>query len=170
MKLYIVRHAIALPHGTPGMSDDDRPLTEEGIRKMRLAASGLLCLGYVPDLVLTSPLIRAGQTAEILIQTLGRGIELKIAPSLAPAGNRKELFREIARYAKRLRGLMLVGHQPALGEIAGEILWGSQEHFIELKKGGACAIEIERTEDIPRGSLISLLTPSILRRIRLENS
>ena len=60
---------------------------------------------------------------------------------------------------------MLVGHQPSLGEIAGEIAWGSPEHFLELKKGGACAIELERAGIPPAGSLISLLTPSILRKI-----
>jgi phosphohistidine phosphatase len=165
MKLYIVRHAIAVPHGSPGVSEDDRPLTEEGIRKMRQAASGLCCLGYVPDLILTSPLVRAGQTAEILIETFGERTELRIASSLAPGGNRKELFREIARQAKKLGGLMLVGHQPSLGEIAGEIIWETPEHYIELKKGGACAIELESVQPVPRGSLISLLTPSILRQI-----
>ncbi len=60
---------------------------------------------------------------------------------------------------------MLVGHQPSLGEIAGEIVWGSPDHFLDLKKGGACAIELESVRGIPKGSLISLLTPSILRKM-----
>ncbi len=70
MRLYIVRHAIAAPHGTPGIPDDDGPLTEEGIKKMRQAAAGLRSLDYVPELILTSPLLRARQTAEILMEPL----------------------------------------------------------------------------------------------------
>jgi phosphohistidine phosphatase len=170
MKLYIVRHAIAVPHGTPGVAEDDRPLTEEGIRKMRQAAVGLFRLGYVPDLILTSPLIRATQTSEILIETFGKGTGLTVAPSLAPSGRRTELFSQIARQAKKTRRLMLVGHQPSLGEIAGEILWRAREHFIDLKKGGVCAIELASIQPELKGSLIALITPSILRRIALEIS
>ncbi len=165
MRLYIVRHAIALPHGAPGIRDDDRPLTEEGIKKMRQAAEGLRNLDYVPDLLLTSPLVRARQTADILIEAFGKKFEVKIAPALAPSGSRKDLYRQLSQYAGKLQSLMLVGHQPSLGEIAGEIAWGSPEHFVDLKKGGACAIEIESTEGVPKGTLISLLTPSILRKV-----
>jgi phosphohistidine phosphatase len=60
---------------------------------------------------------------------------------------------------------MLVGHQPSLGEIAGEIIWGTAEHFLDLKKGGACLIELEHSGVPPSGTLVSLLTPSVLRKI-----
>jgi phosphohistidine phosphatase len=60
---------------------------------------------------------------------------------------------------------MLVGHQPSLGEIAGEIGWGSAEHYVELKKGGACALDLEVMRPKPKGSLLWLLPPSILRRL-----
>jgi phosphohistidine phosphatase len=165
MKLYIVRHAIAFPHGTPGVRDDDRTLTEEGMNRMRKAAAGLRNLGYVPDLLLSSPLIRARQTADILLEEFGKGVEVKITPALAPSGSRQNLYRQISQIGKKRNSLMLVGHQPSLGEIAGEIAWGSPDHFVDLKKGGACAIEIESVEGIPRGTLISLLPPSILRKI-----
>jgi phosphohistidine phosphatase len=166
MRLYIVRHAIAVPHGTPGIPDDERPLTEEGIKKMRQVAAGLRSLEYIPELILSSPLPRARQTAEILLETFGqKRISLEILPALAPSGSRRELYLAIASYEKKLKSLMLVGHQPSLGEIAGEIAWGSPEHSLELKKGGACAIELVHSGEPPRGSLISLLTPSILRKI-----
>jgi phosphohistidine phosphatase len=163
MKLYIVRHAIAVPHGAQGIEDDDRPLTEEGIKKMRQAAAGLVVLGWVPHLMLSSPLIRARQTAEILIEFLGKKIKLKTVPSLAPSGSRQELYREMNSY--REKNLMIVGHQPSLGEIAGEICWNSAEVFVEFKKGGACAIELESTKNFPSGHLVSLLTPAILRKV-----
>jgi phosphohistidine phosphatase len=165
MKLYIVRHAIAVPRGTPGIQDDERPLTEEGVRKMRQAAEGLRILDYVPDLILSSPLVRARQTAEILLEAFGKNITLKLLSTLAPSAGKKELYGSIEASAKMRKSLMLVGHQPSLGEIAGEIAWGSPGFAIELKKGGACFIEIERFGDPPKGSLVTLLTPSILRTL-----
>jgi phosphohistidine phosphatase len=167
MRLYIVRHAIALPHGAPGIQDEDRTLTEEGAKKMRLAAAGLRSLGYIPELLLSSPLIRAVQTAEILLQAFGKGVEMKISATLAPSGDRQDLYSEIARYERKLDSLMIVGHQPSLGEIAGEIAWGSPEYWVDLKKGGACAIDVESVQGVPRGHLISLLTPTILRKISI---
>ncbi len=165
MKLYIVRHAIAVPRGSPGTRDDDRVLTEEGVAKMRKNAVGLRALNYLPELILSSPLPRARQTAEILFETFGREIEVKITPALAPSGEREELYREIRQYEKRLQSLMLVGHQPSLGEIAGEVAFGSPECYVNFKKGGACALEWESVRGAPRGTMIALLTPSILRRI-----
>ena len=132
---------------------------------MRKIASRLCRLGYVPELLLSSPLIRATQTANILLRAYGKKVALKIVPSLAPGGKREDLYREMARHAKKLNSLMLVGHQPSLGEIAGEIAWGSPDHWIDLKKGGVCAIEMEVVSGVPKGSLVSLLTPSILVKI-----
>lgn len=165
MKLYIVRHAIAVPRDSSGGEDDDRALTEEGVAKMQQAAAGLRGLDYIPELILSSPLLRARQTADILLKAFGKGIELKIVPTLAPSGERQELYRDIALYEKRLKSLMLVGHQPSLGEIAGDFAFGSPEHFVEIKKGGACVIELESVRGTPKGSLVALLTPSILRTI-----
>jgi phosphohistidine phosphatase len=165
MKLYIVRHAIAVPHGEPGIEDDERPLTEDGIKKMRQAAAGLYALDWIPDIVMTSPLMRARQTAEILVEFLGKKIKLKTLPSLGPSGSRQEVYREINSY-DGMKDLMIVGHQPSLGEIAGEICWNSAGNFIEFKKGGACAIELASTQDIPKGRLIALLTSSILSKVK----
>ncbi|NWG75468.1 MAG: histidine phosphatase family protein [Rubrivivax sp.] len=119
MRLYIVRHAVAVPHGTPGVREDERPLTEEGGKKMRQAAMGLNRLGYIPDVIWTSPLPRALQTAEILQKAFGKGIAVETLPALAPSGARHELYRHIRVCEKKFESLMLVGHQPSLGEIAG---------------------------------------------------
>ncbi len=168
MRLYIVRHAIATPHETPGMPDDDRPLTAEGIRKMRQSAAGLLGLEYIPQLILSSPLPRALQTAEILVDTFGqKHARLEILKALAPSGSRRDVYQAIASHERKLEGLMLVGHQPSLGEIAGEIVWGSPEHFLDLKKGGACAIDLEHCGLPPAGRMVALLPPSVLRMINI---
>ncbi len=162
MILYIVRHAIAVPHGTPGIAEDDRPLTKEGIDKMKKSAAGLKILDAVPEIILSSALPRAKQTAEILREAFGKKTPLILIQALAPGGGRSEVYREI-REREEAGSVMLVGHQPSLGEIAGEIAWGAAEHYVELKKGGACALEMERIRDIPRGMLLWLLTPAILR-------
>lgn len=164
MRLFIVRHAIAVPHGTPGVAEDDRYLTEAGIEKMKEAAAGLLEIGAVPELVLSSPLVRARQTADILLDVFGKKIRSTLTPHLAPGGSREELYQQIRKH-QELGSLMLVGHQPSLGEIAGEIAWGSCEHYVELKKGGTCAIDLDQLNPVPRGVLRYLLTPAILRRI-----
>jgi phosphohistidine phosphatase len=165
MRLYIVRHAIASPHGTSGVKDDDRALTKEGIQKMREIAVGLRSLNCVPEALLSSPLLRARQTADLLLEIFGKGIEFKTTASLAPSGSRQDLYREISLYSKKVSSLMIVGHQPSLGQIAGEIAWGFPDHHVELKKGGACTIDLESVRGTPKGKLVALLTPSILRKI-----
>jgi phosphohistidine phosphatase len=164
MILYIVRHSDAVHGGTSGILDDDRPLTEKGIKKMKEVARGLRALGVSPELILSSPLPRARQTAEIIVEVMGGEIPMKLTGALAPSGSRSELYEEL-RAGQKLSALMVVGHQPSLGEIAGEIAWGSAEHYIELKKGGACALEINELDPVPSGTLLWLLTPGISRRV-----
>jgi phosphohistidine phosphatase len=165
MILYIVRHSDAVASGTPGVPEDDRPLTEKGIKKMREVARGLLAVDVKPELILSSPLPRARRTAEIIVEEMGGGIPLKMTDALGPSGSRSALYREL-RADRKLTALMIVGHQPALGEIAGEIAWGSAEHYLELKKGGTCALEVGRLDPTPSGTLLWLLTPAISRQIR----
>ncbi len=164
MEIYMVRHAATVPHGTPGVAEDDRPLTGEGIEKMHRASRGLAALGVLPEIILTSPLPRAKQTAEIVQATLGDKIPLKLVPALGPSGSRSELYEEMQQHENRA-SLMLVGHQPSLGEIAGEIAWGSAENCLELKKGGACCLDLLKLRPVPRGTLVWLLTPAVLRKM-----
>lgn len=169
MILYIVRHAIAVPHGTPGVAEDDRPLTPDGIKKMKKAAAGLKELNVAPYIIFTSPLPRAEQTAKIVAAALGRSGTGRLAgvqtlPSLAPSGKRSDVYREIQAH-EDAESVMLVGHEPSLGEIAGEIAWGSAKHNLEFKKGGACALDLVTLSPAPRGTLLWLLTPAILRQL-----
>jgi len=165
MILYIVRHSDAVPSGTPGVPEDERPLTDKGTKKMREIARGLAAVDVKPELILSSPLPRARRTAEIVVEEMGGGIPLKLSDALSPSGNRSALYREF-RTDRKLSAVMIVGHQPALGEIAGEIAWGSAEHYLELKKGGVCALEVGRLDPTPAGTLLWLLTPAISRQIR----
>jgi phosphohistidine phosphatase len=164
MKLYIVRHGIAVPYTSFGISEEDRPLTPEGVDKMKRTAKGLHALGATPELVLSSPLPRALQTAEIVLAACGENIPLKLLPALVPGGNRTEIYHELGKHAS-LESIMLVGHQPSLGQIACDIAFGNPDNYLELKKGGACALQLESVKPRPRGSLIWLMTSSILRQV-----
>jgi phosphohistidine phosphatase len=166
MRLIILRHAIAVPHGTPGVAEDDRPLTEEGIDKMRRIAQGLRAAGPAPSVVLTSPLVRARETADLAVAAYPAKERPRIEtlPGLAPGGARRDVYRAL-NDRRDLDCVMLVGHQPSLGEIAGEIAWGSAEQYVELKKGGACLIDLEPGSPVPQGTLAWLLPPALLRAL-----
>ena len=164
MRLYIVRHGIAELRNISGL-DDDRALTREGMEKMRLAARGLKKAGYVPERILSSPLVRARQTAEILMDAFGPEVSMEISSDLSPSGDRGSLYRKVVRYAGTVHRLMLVGHQPSLGEIAGDLAWGSPDHYFNFKKGGVCVIDLDDFQGELRGSLSAFLPPSVLRNL-----
>jgi phosphohistidine phosphatase len=168
MRLYIVRHAIAELRNISSPRDEDRALTPEGVEKMERAARGMKAMDFIPDTILTSPLVRARQTADILQNAFGTGVPIEINNDLAPGGDRGSLYRKIVDYAKEAHGLMIVGHMPSLGEIAGDLACGYQDCFFHLKKGGMCVIDLECFQDEGRGELVSLLTPALLRKLDPE--
>jgi phosphohistidine phosphatase len=129
---------------------------------MRRAAAGMRNLGVEPEFILSSPLPRAKETAAIVQEICSKKASLILVEALAPGGARPDVYREL-RGRPGASSILIVGHQPSLGEMAGEIAWGSPEHCVELKKGGACALEIKESHGVLRGTLVWLLTPAILR-------
>ncbi len=164
MILYVVRHAIAVPREQERFADSERPLTSKGLARMRKAAAGMKRIGVAPAVVLSSPWVRARQTAEILVEALDPRPELELTGLLAPPADRSLLYDRL-RDAARVKRIMLVGHQPSLGEIAGEIAWGSPERFVYLKKGSLCVLEVQRLVPPPQGRMVSLIPPAVLRKI-----
>src|SRR5271168_1104435 len=122
MKLYIVRHAIAEEHGSTG-DDAERALTDSGRLKMARNTAGLRKLKVAPPLILTSPLRRARETAEILAEGLGGTIEelAELGPGFEPPA----IVKAIGRYSQ-LDSLAMVGHQPGLGRLAAFLLSGAE--------------------------------------------
>jgi phosphohistidine phosphatase len=163
MDLYIVRHGIA---AEPGSLDDfDRPLTPEGIEKLEGVGKGLRILEVQPEIILTSPLIRARQTADCLKGSMQSRARIELIDALRPLARRVALYRELQARAN-FESILLVGHQPDLGELAGEIAWGNAESGLDFKKGGACKLEVADLHPAPIGRLVWFLTPAILRRLR----
>ena len=161
MNLYIVRHAIAVQRGAPSYEDDSqRPLTEKGRSKMKKIAKGLASFGVELDRILSSPYVRARDTAKILANEYGMQKEVVFSDSLIPPGDFESLLREI-REKHNVSNLALVGHEPMLSSLAGWLI-GSREAQITLKKGGVALLTIDGFQAEPRAVLAWLLTPAIL--------
>jgi phosphohistidine phosphatase len=159
--LYIIRHAEALALGERGVTlDEDRPLSEGGERQAAQLASGLHRHGVKLEVVLTSPLVRARQTAEALVRPQGGlATELQTCAELAPGGRRKKLGKLLLATARNT--VALVGHQPDLGELVGWLI-GDKKTNVDLAKAGVAYIQCS---DLPRrggGTLIWLVTPDWL--------
>jgi phosphohistidine phosphatase len=158
-ELYFFRHGIALDREDPGVTDDTlRPLTEEGIRKTRAAAEGLKRMEIPFDRIFTSPWLRAVQTASILSEVL----YLSPAPELPElAGDRTpaELVAALAEHhGKRT---LLVGHEPLLSSTVVHILGG--DWALDLKKAGACAVQVDALPPRNPATLLWSLTSRQLR-------
>ena len=164
MELYVIRHAIAQPLGQQNdFTDEKRALTSEGRDRMREAVKGLRKLEIEFDLMLTSPLVRAVETAEIVALGLGFGKkEIEQTANLAPGASADELFVRIKRRTGT-ESIALIGHQPDLGGLISTIVYGDDRLAIQLKKGSVCLINVTETVPTLRGELIWLLTPKQLR-------
>jgi phosphohistidine phosphatase len=163
MNLYIIRHAIAVDQATSDYeSDSERPLTDKGRKKMRQIARGLRNLGVEFDLILSSPYVRARETAEILADVFRMKEKLDFSDNLIPLGNPELLIGEInEKYS--VDSLALVGHEPHLSTLIGMLVAENAKADITLKKGGVCylsADDLHHQEH--RATLEWLLTPGIL--------
>ena len=167
MELFVIRHAIAEPLGKQNeFSDEKRALTGEGKNRMREVVKGLVKLGIEVDLILTSPLVRAVETAEIV--GIAAGLtkkEIKLTANLAPGASPEKLFAEI-KGLSGVEALALIGHQPDLGGVISRIIQADgSELSIQLKKGSVCCLNITETVPRLRGDMSWLLTPRQLRLV-----
>jgi phosphohistidine phosphatase len=158
VKLLIVRHAIAVPRGTPGIPDDLRPLTPRGEQRFRRAAQGLARIVRRPDVLLTSPRPRALKTAEIAARAWGR-ITPRREPALATG--RPESILAVLATCPAEATVAIVGHEPDLSALLAQLLGSAESRRLTLRKGGAALVELAGA---PRdgGRLRWYLTPELL--------
>ena len=161
MKLLLVRHGIAVPSGTPGVPDTERALTARGVKRFRRAARGLARLSPRLSAVLTSPLVRARQTAVILADALGHG-EPQEEDALV-RGRFEAIAGLLAGYPPDA-ALALVGHEPWLSELLARLIGGADAARVEFRKGGAALLELDGPPE-QGGRLAWALPPRVLRRI-----
>ena len=162
-ELYLVRHGLAEERGETWPDDAKRPLTEEGMSRLRRAARALVRLGITVDVVLTSPLVRTRQTAEILAAAFSPHPALVSVDALAPGGTPPAMAAEVEKHSRRHR-IVIVGHEPGLGELAAWLV--GARNPIEFKKGGICRIDVDGSALRGGGALRWMMTPKILRALK----
>ncbi len=163
MQLYIVRHGIAIDREDPKCPPDpERYLTEEGVEKTAQVAKGVAALGIAGDLFLTSPYVRAVQTAEVFANALDYAKQkIRRTDMLLPGAEPSHIFRELAK-DKQASSVFLFGHAPQLDDVIATAL-GSKKHLTALKKAGVALIELKRVSP-PIGMIVWLAVPKLLRR------
>ena len=146
MDLYLIRHAEAFPLGEQGITDDAaRPLTPHGIEQARLVAEGLQRKGVRVEILVSSPLVRARQTAEEMVRTWAApALDIHVTRHLAPNGKRRKLAVALAALRKDV--LALIGHEPDLGQFAAWLV-GSRKVQIKFGKGGVAYLQSDGMPD-----------------------
>lgn len=158
-RLYLVRHGVAEERGPAWPDDTLRPLTGRGQSRFARAAAGFMRLGDPPDLILTSPLVRARQTAELL-SLAADGVAVERMDALSPGRPPAAILTKLRRI--RAERVALVGHEPDLGQLAAILLGASRP--LPFKKGGICRIDVEWRREA-QGILVWFLSPAVLRRL-----
>jgi phosphohistidine phosphatase len=163
--LLVIRHAIAGDRdewAQAGKPDHDRPVTDDGRDRMRENARGLRSVFPKLELIATSPLKRAVQTAAIVAEAYDdpKVVEIK---ALSPGTHPEDAVRWLAEH--REAHIAVVGHEPSLGILVGWLLREAAESFVSLKKGGACLLRLPSTPAPGTADLKWLLPPKVLRRL-----
>lgn len=157
MKIYFLRHGIAADRDEWQGKDFDRPLTDEGRKRLLREAKTFAQLGIDPDAIVTSPLVRAKQTAQVVAEEMHLGAKVAEDDRLGPGFDAQRLAG-VLRERGRNGAVMLVGHEPDMSTTIGEIIGGAQ---LDLKKGGLALVELPETSSL-RGTLEWLLPPKLL--------
>jgi phosphohistidine phosphatase len=142
MDIYFIRHGIAADPSEYEY-DRDRPLTDKGREKTERVAEKIGQIGVKFDLILTSPLVRAKQTAQILLELGLTNLVEEFVP-LSPGGNLQEFLQTWSEsdYGKTEGAIALVGHQPDLTDWAEQLIWGEIGEKLILKKAGIIGLSV----------------------------
>lgn len=162
--LYVLRHGEAGKRLAAGSNDSERALTVAGAKEVEEIAGAIAKLGIKPDLVATSPLARAHQTAAIVAKKLKIKNKMQDWDELKPEGSRARLYERLARF-KPEASVMVVGHEPYLGSLVSELAFDGQKGRVVMKKGGLARVGVTSLRPRPKGELRWLLTPKIMKRM-----
>jgi phosphohistidine phosphatase len=169
MNLFILRHGIASDPGEHGLPKDlpdaERPLSAKGKQKLWRSTKAMQKLDLKFDAVVSSPLLRARQTAQIVTEAFEIRRKLILTDDLAPAGDPKALLDQLNKLGPRAKNILLVGHEPYLSRLIGLLIAGNTTTSIDLKKGGLAKLEVEQLRFARCAELAWLLTPKQLELI-----
>ena len=163
LELYLIRHGLAAERGDEYPDDSKRPLTSQGISRVRKEARALDEIGVEFDHIITSPLVRTRQTADILAESMKSKAAVSASDALAPAGTPAAVIQDLAKFAKKGTRIALVGHEPNLGELAARLI-GARAPF-EFKKGAICRMDFEVLPPKGLGHLRWFVPPRMLRKL-----
>jgi phosphohistidine phosphatase len=165
LDLFILRHGEAGQRVSAGRGDLQRSLTSVGQKEVSDIATSLKDLGIKLDVVITSPLKRAHQTASVVAKTFKIEKKMQDWAELSPEGNRLELYNKLSQL-KQQSSILVVGHEPYLSEMISEIIFeGNKGGRIFLKKAGLARIRIISSTPKFQGELRWLLTPKLLKNM-----
>jgi phosphohistidine phosphatase len=160
MNLYLLRHGIAVDPSKPGIAkDSERPLLPKGRRRLRQIARAMGTLKIKFDLILSSPYVRAKQTAEVVAKSLKRRKQLKFSDELTPGGNPRLLIQQLNDLHPLPENILIVGHEPYLSTLIALLTTGSTGIEIDMKKGSLCKLEAETLRYGRCATLVCLLAP-----------
>ena len=163
MKLYILRHGEAADPNDPRFENDaDRPLTIKGTQRTKLLAHALRQWEITFDAILSSPLVRARETAEIVARGLRMNGKLELSEQLAPSGDVEKLVNQINSLRPAPESVLLVGHEPYLSNLISLLCAGGPSLSLTMKKGGLCRMEVEQLRAARCAHLEWLLAPRLL--------
>jgi phosphohistidine phosphatase len=162
MKLYILRHGEAADHGDPRYPNDaDRPLTTKGAQRTKTLAHALRQWDVSFDVILSSPLVRARETAEIIERGLRLHSRVELSDHLAPSAAYARLIARFDEFRPEPKSVLLVGHEPHLSGLISLLCTGREDLGLTLKKGGLCRLEIQHLRDGRCATLEWLLAPRL---------
>jgi phosphohistidine phosphatase len=162
LELYLIRHGVAAERGEEFPDDSKRPLTSEGIARLRKEAKALEGLGVSFDQILSSPLVRARQTADVFAEELKGKPPIANTDALTPAGSPGAVIQELAKHMRKA-SIALVGHEPNMGELAAFLIGAKVP--LPFKKGAICRIDFSVFPPKGKGELCWFVTPKMLRKI-----
>ena len=161
LELYLIRHGVAAERGEEYPDDSKRPLTSEGIARLRKEAKALEGLDVSFDQILSSPLVRARQTADVFAEELKGKPPIANTDALTPAGSPGAVIQELAKHMRKA-SIALVGHEPNIGELAARLIGARSP--IEFKKGAICRIDFDGLPPKVLGQLRWFVPPRVLRK------
>jgi len=167
MNLFCLRHGLAVEREEFDFANDHlRPLTPKGKRQLPKIAAAMCAMELRFDVILSSPLVRARQTAEIVAADLKLQKQLVFADELKPGGDAKKLVQKITGLKNVPADLLLVGHEPDLSELISLLVTGKNGANFALKKAGLAKLEIEKLRAGKCATLAWLLTPAQMKLMR----
>ena len=162
VQLYLIRHGLADEPGPAYADDKERPLTREGVARLKEEARALIALKVGFDVIITSPLVRALETTEVFAKGLPARPTVAVSQSLAPEGSYGAVIEELGKHPDAQR-IALVGHEPSMGELAARLV--GARGAIVFKKGAICRIDVATLPPARPGTLVWFLPPKVLRRV-----